>query len=244
MDNMLTVAIPVGPKAAHCAFLEDTLISCYEQTVAVQVLLVDDMHGLVHPFEGRQDGQCQFLAGMPQRYGQFIRDSVSIHYAPWRLGIPHAFNFGVALAPTDIVIMLGADDTLEPDAAESVLRQMKEDGQELAERTYYGLPVRYMDTREEQYLPCNEAAVTKQLWRATGGFPPESAVGACDAAYLSSIWNSDYFKIKMVGNKPLCNYRRHSATDTATRSVAWQGPILEVRNLLTPLVEPQWGRYE
>lgn len=219
----LTVAIPVGPRQEHGTWLYDAVQSVRRQTVPCLPLIIDDMHGI-----SLDDPR---IGGAP------------VWYAPWRMGIPCAFNFGVALAPTECVIMLGADDTLEPDAAEACL-DAYENAVGAPDRTYFGLPVRYMDTGEEQYLPCNEAMVTKSLWKATGGFPPESAVGACDAAFLSSIWNSDEFKIQMVGRKPLCNYRRHSSTDTATRPVAWQGPILEVRNLLTPLVKPEWGRYE
>lgn len=239
----VTVAIPVGPKREHSAYLRECLASVRAQTAPAEILLIDDMHGLLEEFDGWAVYPDHNMVTIADVQGGLL-DGCSLYESPWRLGIPGAFNFGVALAQTEVVIMLGADDTLEPDAVESVIRQMREDGEDIAKRTYYGLPVRYMDTGEEQYVACNEAAVTKTLWRSTGGFPPESAVGACDAAFLSSIWNSDYFRIAIVGNKPLCNYRRHSATDTATRSVAWQGPILEVRNLLTPLTPPQWGRYE
>jgi len=169
--------------------------------------------------------------------------SCNVWRSPWRLGIPHAFNFGVALAPTEWVAMLGADDTMEPDAIERALHYIRQDDPHVQANTYYGFPVRYMDTGEEQSVPCGEAVVSKTLWKRTGGFPVESASGACDAAFLSSIWNSDEFKITMLGARPLVNYRRHADTDTASRG-NWQGVILETRNLLTPLRKPEWGRYE
>lgn len=236
----LTVAIPVGPNRHHCEFLQETLESVAAQTVPPQVLIVDDMHGIAHPFDDPAPA-CSVLHYLPEQHKQFVRDNVEVYRAPWRLGIPCAFNFGVALAHTELVLMLGADDTLEPDAVERILEDVNADG--AFTTTYYGLPLRYMDTGEEQYVACNMAVVSKTFWRLTGGFPPESAVGACDAAFLSSIWNSDTFRIRIVGDKPLANYRRHSATDTATRPVAWQGPILAVRDLLTPLASPDWGRY-
>ena len=38
---------------------------------------------------------------------------------------------------------------------------------------------------EVQEAACNAAMVTQGLWRLTGGFPPETAVGAPDAALVS-----------------------------------------------------------
>lgn len=239
----VTVVIPVGPSPHACRFLDEALRSVYVQTVFADVLLVDDMHGMSHPFEGNPTPECARLHNFALDYRQFVRDSVSLWRSPWRLGIPHAFNFGVALAPTEWVAMLGADDTMEPDAIEQALHRIRQDPPDVQSNTYYGFPVRYMDTGEEQSVPCGEAVVSKTFWRRTGGFPVESASGACDAAFLSSIWNSDEFHISMIGNRPLVNYRRHADTDTAGRS-NWQSVILETRNLLTPLRKPEWGRYE
>lgn len=218
---MISVAIPVGPSPDACRFLDEAIASVKAQTVPVNLLLLDDMHGL------------------DPKYWE----SAEIWRSPWRLGVAHAFNFGVALAPDDEVLLLGADDTLEPDAVAAYFECSSWDAPEVRDRTYYSLPVRYMDTGEVQFEPCGAAVVSKQLWRLTGGFPTQSASGASDAAFLSSIWNSHEFMIKSVAERPLYNYRRWEGTDTAGLG-SWQGVILETRGLLTPLQKPNWGRYQ
>lgn len=236
---MITVAIPVGPSPDACRFLDEAIASVKTQTVLCNIILIDDMHGLdfsgTHTFIS--DDGVYHVDDLDHRFG-----GCRIWRSPWRLGVAHAFNFGVALAPDDEVLLLGADDTLEPDAVAAYLECSGYDHPEVGFRTYYSLPVRYMDTGEVQFAACGAAVVSKQLWRMTGGFPVQSASGASDAAFLSSIWNSNEFMIKSVAQRPLYNYRRWEGTDTATLG-PWQGVILETRGLLTPLKKPVWGRY-
>lgn len=220
----MTVVIPVGPSLNACRWIGETLESVADQTEDVNILLIDDMHGI-------REHKCVS--------SYQVADS-SIWKAPWRLGVAHAFNFGVALAPTELVIMLGADDTLEPTAAAHALRAWDQHGID----AYYYFGVRYMDTGEEQTLACGEAMVSKGLWRKTGGFPVESEVGACDAALISIMMvHFPELLVPIANGKPLVNYRRHADTDTASRG-EWQGPILIARHLLTKnFVKPDWGRY-
>lgn len=245
---MITIAIPVGPHPSHQQWLGEAIASVQSQTVPCNILVIDDMAGL-HCDE--PDWDFGRSPSAPRTgYGPTLADlhdypDVKVWRSPWRLGVGHAFNFGVALARDEEVLMLGADDTLEPDAIECYLAFAAQDPPELRARTYYGLPVRYMHSGYVQFEPCNAAIVSKALWRATGGFPVESASGAPDAAFLSQIWNSGRFRICAVGDRPLYNYRSHANTDTASRG-PWQGVILETRNLLTELFKPDpvWGRYQ
>lgn len=236
---MISVAIPVGPAPSHQKYLDEAIQSVRNQTVACNIILIDDMAGLdfsgTHTFIS--DEGIYHVDDLDHRFG-----GCRIWRSPWRLGVAHAFNFGVALAPDDEVLLLGADDTLEPDAVAAYLECSSWDAPEVRDRTYYSLPVRYMDTGEVQFDPCGAAVVSKQLWRLTGGFPTQSASGASDAAFLSSIWNSNEFMIKSVAQRPLYNYRRWEGTDTAGLG-SWQGVILATRGLLTPLQKPNWGRY-
>lgn len=233
----VTVVIPVGPEQHHCRWLLEAVASVRRQSVQAAILLIDDMHGLdaVRYDQGHGDAVGSIDSGP---YADcYIWD------APWHLGVAHAFNMGVSLMQTEWAIMLGADDVLEPDCVEQALEHVCQDPKEIQRITYYSLPLRYMDTGEEQIAACNAAMVSKYLWRETGGFPVESASGAPDAALLSMIWNSLYFRIRSVGERPLYNYRRHGMTDTASRG-PWQGVILETRNLLTQqFKKPTWGRY-
>lgn len=217
----ITVTIPVGPEPHHKRWLDECIASVREQThPADEILLIDDMAGL--PLMG---------------------SGITIWHAPWRLGIAAVFNCGVALAANDLVFMLGADDKLLPSCLEKCLdafeREKQRDG-------YYGVGVKYSDGRDDQYVPCHAAMVTKGLWRLTGGFPPESAVGAPDAALLSIILGNDLgLPILVNGNEPLYWYRVHEDSDTAHRA-AWQQVILGVRHIVTAQWKQPagWGRYQ
>lgn len=220
---MITVVIAVGPEKHHQRWLDECLESIQNQTqFPDEILLVDDMANLPQP--------------------DLFFSNIRVWRAPWRLGIPAAYNCGVALAKNDLVFMLGADDKLLPTCLEECLASYESHKQEDG---YYGVGVSYSDGREDQYVPCHAAMVTKGLWRSTGGFPPESAVGAPDAAFLSILLGNDLMKPVCVnGDKPLYWYRVHEQTDTAQRG-GWQGPILEVRNLVTKHWKPPvWERYE
>lgn len=223
----ITVVVPVGPSKNACMFLPETLASIANQTMKPShVLVVDDMHGL-------SENHCAF--------GSHKIDNFGIWRSPWRLGVAHAFNVGVALAETRLVVMIGADDTFEPTAIERAWNTWQASRHEDA---YYYFGVRYMDTDEIQTVPCGEAMVTKGLWDITGGFPVESAVGAPDAALISiMLVYMPHLLIPIANGAPLVNYRRWAETDTASRA-PWQGPIIESRNILTNNWKPtRWGRY-
>lgn len=224
-EARVTIGIPLGPSLNACRWLPEALDSVRAQTVPVRIMLADDMHsGLEHDHDLGRD--------------------VDVYETEWNLGVAQAFNHCVSVAPTDLVFMLGADDTLEPDCIERCLEAFD---REIVDRElgYYWVPLRYMDTGEQQALPCNAAMVHKNMWRATGGFPPETASGAPDAAFISRILGTPGFPAHLVqvGDKPLYNYRRHDATDTAGRQ-PWQRVILETRHILTKRWQkPEWGRY-
>lgn len=221
--SRITVAIPVGPERHHADYLEEALASVRAQTVPAEILLIDDMHGLPDRTIGSWD--C------------------GLWRAPWRLGVGSAFNMGVALARTELVFLLGADDTMEPQCLEQAVSTWEQNGRQPA---YYYAGVRYMDTGESQTVPCGEAMVTKKFWKMCGGFPIESAVGAPDAALISILMvHFGRHLIPIADGQPLVNYRRHANTDTATRPVSWQGPILATRDILTRTFKaPAWGRYQ
>lgn len=228
----ITVTIPVGPKKHHQAYLDECLESVAMQTIKPnEVLLIDDMADLNYDHVKSKI---------------YPHSNIHIYRSPWRLGVAHAFNFGVALAKNPLVIMLGADDTLEPTCVAECLDYYNKTDERIQAKTYYFLGVRYMDTGEEQYVPCNAAMVSKALWQHTGGFPPESAVGACDAV-LGSIMiahgaEAGYQRC-VNEQKPLYNYRRHEQTDTYEKR-AWYDVIIQSRHLATLEWKPtQWERY-
>lgn len=232
---MISVCIPVGPFKGNKDWLDEAIDSCKNQTLKPeQILLINDGAG-----ESLYDYIDVQRSDDPFKPHRFVR----VWDAPWRLGISHAFNFGVMLAPTECVFMLGSDDTLESTCLErcweSYLKHNKEDA-------YYSVPIRYMDTQEVQTAPCNAAMVTKGFWRKTGGFPIETAIGIGDSTLLS-ICLAHKLPVYWVGHDTdqddvsLYNYRRHPDIHTFKLG-KWWGVIDQIRNICTEnWQEPDWG---
>jgi len=221
----LGITIPVGPLPHHTRWIEECLTSVKRQTHGFDhLVLVDDMNGITADLIGTIAPAA----------------SVEIWRSPWRLGVPHAFNIGVArafAAGCDLVLMHGADDTLSEDvgrALDNALRSHKgADG-------FYWLDVHY-DDGEEQRLPCNAAAVTPGFWRTTGGFPPEAAIGGCDGALVSAMLVHWPESLIHVGGAHV-NVRRHPDQETA-RQGGLAASRDAVRNWYTETYRPaQWGR--
>lgn len=208
MTIPITIAIPVGPHPANVRWLGECLSSIAEQSAPPdEVLLIDDGAHL-EPIPG-----------------------VTIWRTPWRSGVAHAFNYGVALAKNDLVLMLGSDDQLMPDAIAACWSTWQQIGDA---HGYYYLPVQYDDGRL-QHVPCNAAMVHKELWKLTGGFPIEGSVGACDTLLINKmqVANGRLGTLYPVGNEghPLYWYRAHAETDTNTRR-KWHGVVAVIRNML------------
>lgn len=226
-DEKVTVTIPVGPSEANQHWLFEAIESVQKQTYSVdEILLIDDMADLPQP--------------------ELLSDAIRIWRTPWLVGIPTAFNFGVALARNELVFMLGSDDWLEPQCIEACVKGYR--GFDKRDETLFFVGVKYNDGREDstQFAPCNAAMVTKSLWKRCGGFPIESASGACDASLISIMMkNPEAGGYIGVGNrKPLYNYRVHPGTDTAQRQ-AWQSVILQTRDILTSIWQtPAWAKLQ
>lgn len=225
----ISVVIPVGPYPSHKRWLAECLASVAAQVHApTEVILVDDMAEL--------NPDIWKAGDVPVR----------IWRSPWRLGQNHAFNIGVALAKTNLALMLGSDDYLHPECLYHIAKTFEAHPTEAG---YYYLTVEYLDAREYplQDLPCAAAAVTKGLWHNTGGFPLECASGASDAALVSILLTHPKAGELIAVRKghPLYYYRAHDASDTASRG-PWQGVIIATRDIVTATwQEPEWwGRYE
>jgi glycosyltransferase involved in cell wall biosynthesis len=212
MSVPITVAIPVGPHPSNTRWLDECLASIEAQTIQpAEILLIDD-------------GANLDQAAVPL--------NVRIYKAPWKLGVAHAFNFGVALAQTDLVLMLGSDDKLLPNCLDkcwAAWQRIKDI------HGYYFCGVRYMDGRPDQNLPCNAAMVHKELWNLTGGFPIEGSVGACDTMLISMMMAAEgkLGSLYSVSDEPLYLYRVHPESDTELRRGEWHGIVATIRNILT-----------
>lgn len=227
--SSIAVVIPVGPKPSHRQWLPEAIESARSQEDDIPIFLIDDSApGSALLVPSTHPGTWAETRYVTARFGE---GNLWCYRPPWPLGLVGAFNAGVALA-TDVygaAIMMGSDDRLLPGAIDACR-------QRLAERSwqdgYYWMPVEYSDGRTQR-LPCHAAMVTWGFWQDTGGFPPETAIGAPDAALISMLMVHRAASLIEVGDgTPLYWHRVHEGQDTAGRGDL-QGPILAVRDWLT-----------
>lgn len=225
---MISIVLPVGPRKEDQRWLDECLESIEPQLKGKdEIILIDDM------------------ANLPNIYD----DSIRIYKNAWRLGCAASWNVGISIAKNDYCLMMGADDWLLPGAVQSAIEEIVKSNDEYG---YYSFTIQYYNEytkifEEMQSLPCNAAVVNKKLWKYSGGFPPETAVGAPDAAFISILLGNPGkvgYIHKIAEGIPLYVVRRHKDQDTAQR-LPYQGVILEVRNILTQTwTPPRWGRFE
>lgn len=232
---MITVTIPVGPFAANKRWLDECVDSVIHQDDPPdEILFIGDQAIINWPEYTREVHRRSRIAT-----GTYI--TINHWETPWLSGVAHAFNFGIALAANEYVVMLGSDDMLEPWAIGDLKAAISKYNDPYG---YYFYDIKYMDTGEEQSLPCNAAAVTKALWNKNGGFPPESAVGAPDTILISIMMGNgrDAGSLRHIESKaPPYLYRRHDQTDTATR------PRIEltgIRDILTSTWRERRARWD
>lgn len=226
----ITIAIPVGPSEANQKWLPDCIESILQQEVRPQeVLFIDDQAHLD-------------IDELKKEYNFDIEGIYVNHWeTPWLSGVAHAFNFGVALAKNDLVIMLGSDDELTPAAVEDCWRSWQANLNPLG---YYFMDVAYIDSDETQSLPCNAAMVHKNLWHRTGGFPPQSAMGRPDTIFISMLMTQGPTVgelINVESKEPPYLYRSHPDTDTNIRHGRWESGIMEfMEDYQTEWTPPLW----
>lgn len=203
----ITIAIPVGPNPANVRWLGECLASIAEQTVMPdEILLIDN---------GAHLSQAEYPA-------------CRIWRSPWPSGVAMGFNFGVALAKNDLVLMLGSDDRLMPHAIQACQWAWDHYHDPLG---YYYFIIEYESGRLQD-IPCNAAFVHKELWKRTGGFPVESGIGACDSWLISLLYASKgrAGNLYQISPTPLYWYRDHGQTDTIDHG-PYMGLIVTARNI-------------
>jgi glycosyltransferase involved in cell wall biosynthesis len=222
----ISVVLPVGPFPADQTYLGECIrsLACQTRTPAA-LIVVDDMAGV----------EADFLtvASWP------IRD-VRVHRNVWRLGCADSWNVGVALAPTEYVLLMGADDTLDSAGIAAAVDTIERSDDPLA---WYWYAVKY-STGEEQDAPCNAAVVSKTLWRHVGGFPPEAGVGAPDALLISAMIGAKgrAGNLRRIAGGAHYWHRVHEGQDTRRTGKYWP-EIISIRDKFTESWNPPaWSR--
>lgn len=245
----ISVVIPVGPFPANKRWLGECLDSVAAQSILPnEVILIDDgaqldKWPLLSPYP-----QYTIAGKEPVDWYYYTREplaftDIAVYKTPWRTGVSHAFNYGIALSTQPCVFMLGSDDTLEPTCLERCLEAYYTKDKAPG---YYSVPVRYMNTNPEeiQTLPCNAAMVTRDWFLNTvGGFPIQTAIGRGDSAVLS-ICMKHNLPVYWVGHitnadlTPLYNYRTHPEFWTA-QAGRYHDELTSIVNKLTEDYDPE-----
>lgn len=159
----------------------------------------------------------------------------------WNVGVPDAFNFGVALSRNNLVFMIGSDDVMLPTCLEECVKAYTIHKMQ----AWYTVNIKYMDTGHRQSIPCNTAMVTKKLWEELGGFPPSAGVGACDALLLSIMMVHMPERIIYVKDgEPLCLLRSGDYQDTRANGWLFADEVISIRNKETLRWKPVKERYK
>lgn len=224
----ISIVIPVGPCMRHRTHLPEMIRSIEEQTMRPgEVVFVDD------------GSTAMGGDALPDLRVGNVR--VKLVRNRWNLGVTNSMNVGVSSSAFDLSIMACADDKLLPRCVELCWRAWERSQVELG---YYYLGVRY-STGQEQNVACGVAMVTRALWKYTGGFFPECAVGAGDHIWLSAMLGSqnrgvNRAQILRVSDEVLYWYRQDS--NEATSRNIW--PAIEaVRDKYTETWIPPGERH-
>jgi len=244
---VISVCIPVGPYPWYKKYLPECLESVRAQTVQpAAVVLVDDMAGLTEKdLEGLgvTVNISEYGEDNPQEFAVAEDTRVLVWRAPWRLGIPAVANVAYALAPTDLAFQLSCDDRLMPNCIEKLTEAWAKHKDPLG---FYWVDIEY-STGEKQSLPCGHAMIHKALWKHTGGYPPESGVGACDHIFMNwALQHPDDIHLIHVDGGVLYWHREHEEQYTKHQMV-YPTAIAEVREGFNKRWEPiegKWGRCE
>jgi glycosyltransferase involved in cell wall biosynthesis len=222
----VSVVVPVGPQKEYLNYLKECVYSISDQMFPQdEIVLVDDMANLnehVDMWSARSKGTIRYTRN------------------DWLLGCADSWNRGVALAKNDLVLLMGSDDVLLPDALDALREAYVENNGNAA---WYNLTIQIdegPDTGTHTVFN-NAAAVTKELWKLTGGFPP-SAFAAPDALLISimMVHMSDRL-IQVKEGAPLYWCRVHDAQDTQRMAGPFNWEVIQIRNVETARwKEPTW----
>lgn len=232
IDNgRISVTVPVGPNEAYLQWLPECLDSVINQNYpADEIVLIDDSMGVLgEKYKGMLGLTTEDVRGEygELRYDEVGKPKVVVWRSPWNLGVPDAFNIGVALSSNNLVFMLGSDDKLMPDCLKECVAAYEKHKIEGWYSTTY-----VTQSGQQSYIPNNASMVTKKCFlEFLGGFPPSAGVGGCDAILLSILMKHAPEKIIYVAQgKSLCWLREHEHQDTRANAWRFNTEIISIRN--------------
>jgi len=213
----ISVVIPVGPNPEYIQWLDECIRSILDNE-ADEIIVIEDMAFLDLRWKNNHS------------YIQFYEND-------WLLGCADSWNRGVALAQNNLVFLMGSDDYLLPGCLEAVVN-----GYEINEGkdAWYNVTCQY-ENGDLQDSPNNAAAVTRGLWKLTGGFEP-AAFAAPDAHLLSIMMIHFPDRIIQVEKgTPYYFVRQHPYQDTPRQFGRFFTPVHQIRDIGTRTwTKPEW----
>jgi glycosyltransferase involved in cell wall biosynthesis len=207
---MTPTVTAVIPCFNHGRFLGACLDSLRAQTVSTwRAIVLDDAST-----DGETPGLCDLQADA----------RVQIIHLPQNLGRALARNHGIALAETEAVLNLDADDTLHPQFLEKTVPPLLSDPRTGVVYTDYRIfgawegkraaePFDLARLYSEQFIG-GAALFRKSAWAKTHGYHADFSIGNEDYDFWLSVVEAGY-----VGHyvaEPLYNYRMHTTSWSAT----------------------------
>jgi glycosyltransferase involved in cell wall biosynthesis len=250
----ITVVIPVGPDPVYLQWLPECVESVINQDYPPdEILFIDDSGGTWMPDNVRQyySESRQILGSL---FGAVLDSSmsanmdfggirfdidalpyISYYKTPWNVGVSDAFNFGVALAGSNLVFMLGSDDVIRPTCLEACVNEYEKQGIE----GWYNVTIEMSSDGSIHWIPNHAAMVTKKLWSFTGGFGPSAFAGP-DAWMLSILMIHAPERILQVQqDNPLYWVREHEHQDTKKNAWLFGPEMISIRNKETERWKPK-----
>ena len=237
---MISVAIPVGPNPVYRKWLPEAIHSVLVQDFQgpIEIVLIDDFAQITHNEFYDLMKTVDSAAEVHEYLAFSTNRTIKLYKTWWNVGVADSFNAGVALASNELVFMLGSDDQLMPTCLSECHKAWQNSGQKDA---WYNVPVQLQDGTIT-HVNNNACAVTRGLWRLTGGFPPAAGVAACDALLLSILMVHMPDRIIQVESKePLYWARQHEHQDTLHNMAfyAASGIVEVIRNKETERWTPK-----
>lgn len=240
MNDGITIVVPVGPQPEYKEYIAECLdsIEC-QMREDDQIIIIDDQAHLgVDSFKDYTRYAPVYSVDPWGENGARLK-----YDTPWVVGCADAWNFGVSLARNNLVLLMGSDDALYLGALDAIRESYNRHDQMDA---LYHLTIRITEGPDKgvHSLFNNAAAVTKGLWKMTGGFPPSAGVGAPDALLISILMVHMPERLIQVREKePLYWCRTHSAQDTPRQAGVFWNEVISIRDKETSRwKKPEWTK--
>lgn len=237
----ISVVIPVGPNPIYLNWLAECIESAAQQThKPLEIIIVDDGANIeIEKFVSYplylEPEKGKVVTKLLRNDAEEQNPDIVYYQTAWNVGVADAFNFGIALSSAELVFMLGSDDKMMPTCLEEVVREYEKQ----KVKGWYNVTI-ITSGGEVMTLPNNTAAVHKDLWKWTGGFPPSAGVGAPDALLLSILLRHAPYKILQVKEgTPLCWLREHEHQDTRRNAGFFHGEVISIRDKETTRFKPK-----